>query len=69
MRKTNIFGNTHRVIECVIIFDSLSLVRNALSDISPDEKRNIIIPMTKGKMNPLISPVNNLSYFSDIVIF
>ena len=50
IRKIKIFGNTHRVIECVIIFESFSLARYEPSDISPDEKRKIIIPIIKGKL-------------------
>ena len=68
IRKTKIFGKTHKVIECVIIFDSFSRERYETSDISPDEKRKTIIQMTNGKINPLIRPVISLSYFSGIVI-
>jgi hypothetical protein len=68
IRKINIFGKTQRVIECVIISDSFSLRRYVPSDISPAEKRNIVKPMIKGSMNPLIRPVITLSYFSDKVI-
>ena len=53
IRKTKIFGKTHKVIECVMIFDSFSRERYEPSDISPDEKRKTIIPMTNGKINPL----------------
>ena len=64
IRKTKIFGKTHKVIECVMISDSFSLVRYEPSDISPDEKMKTAIPMTNGKINPLIRPVICLSYFS-----
>jgi hypothetical protein len=69
IRKTKIFGNTHSVIECVIISDSLSLWRYEASDRSPDENRKIIIPMMNGKINPQTRPVTILSYFSGSVIF
>jgi hypothetical protein len=62
------FGNTQSVIECVIICESLSLMRYEPSDISPDEKRKIVIPTINGNMRPLIKPVINLSYFSAAVI-
>jgi hypothetical protein len=68
IRKTKILGKTHKVIECVTIPDSFSRVRYEPSDISLDEKRKTIIPMTNGKINPLIRPVISLSYFSGIVI-
>jgi hypothetical protein len=68
IRKTKIFGKTHKVIECVIILESLSLERYEPSEVSPDEKRKTMIPMTNGKTNPLIRPVISLSYFSGIVI-
>jgi hypothetical protein len=67
-RKIKILGKTHRVIEWVMIFVSFSLRRYDPSDISPEEKRKITIPIIKGKSNPLTKPVINLSYFSGIVI-
>jgi hypothetical protein len=69
IRKINIFGNTHRVIECAMMCDSLSLRRYGPSDISPDEKRKIVIPIINGKIKPVIRPVISLSYFSENVIF
>ena len=67
-RKTKIFGNTHRVIECVMIFESFSLERYDPRDISAVEKRKMIIPIINGKTSPESSPVICLSYFSGIVI-
>lgn len=57
IRKIKILGNTQRVIECVMISDSLIRTRYDPSDISPVEKRNITDPMINGKINPLIRPV------------
>jgi hypothetical protein len=68
-RKIKTLGNTHNVTEWVIISDSASLVRYEWRDILPEEKKNMTIPIKKGKTTPHTIPVSSLSYFSENFIF
>jgi hypothetical protein len=68
-RNINIFGKTHRVIECVMILVSAILARYEAKVIPPDEKRKINNPTIKGNISPMIRPVITLSNFSGTVIF
>jgi hypothetical protein len=67
IRNIKIFGNTHRVIECVMILVSAILARYDANDIPPDEKRKINNPIINGKIKPVIRPVIILSNFSAVI--
>ena len=68
MRKITILGKTQRDMICVSIPAVFTFNSHSVNEGSPLAKKKTKKRMIKGRQNPLIVPVDTLSYFSRIVI-